>query len=118
MDGARSVNEDWLISKSIAIPSGLKEAFFSFETDGRFTGLPLEVYVTDNYTGSVSSTSWTRKTAVLDTDLNAYAGFVNSGKIDVSEFKGKNLFIAFKYSSVAGSSTTWEIDNVEVKGVQ
>ncbi len=118
MDGARSVNEDWLISKSIAIPSGLKEASFSFETDGRFTGLPLEVYVTDNYTGSVSSTSWTRKTAVLDTDLNAYAGFVNSGKIDVSEFKGKNLFIAFKYSSVAGSSTTWEIDNVEVKSVQ
>lgn len=118
MDGARSVNEDWLISKNIAIPTGLKEVFFTFETDGRFTGLPLEVYVTSNYTGNVSTTSWIRKTAVIDTDLNAYAGFVNSGKIDLSEFKGKNVFIAFKYVSVQGSSTTWELDNVEVKGVQ
>ena len=106
MDGARSANEDWLVSKKITIPSTYKEVFFSFETDGRYSGNPLEVYVTDNYTGSVSTTSWTKTNPALDTDLASFAGFVNSGKVDVSSFKGKDIVVAFKYTSVSGTSTT------------
>ena len=119
MDGNRLLNEDWLISKKIAIPASThKEVFFSFETDARYTGNPLEVYVTDNYTGTVSTTTWTKMTANFDTDLAAYAGFVNSGKVDVTSFKGKDLVVAFKYTSVAGASTTWELDNFAVKGIK
>lgn len=118
MDGARSANEDWLVSKKITIPSTYKEVFFSFETDGRYSGNPLEVYVTDNYTGSVSTTSWTKTNPALDTDLASFAGFVNSGKVDVSSFKGKDLVVAIKYTSVSGASTTWELDNFTVKGVK
>lgn len=118
MDGARSANEDWLVSKKITIPSTYKEVFFSFETDGRYSGNPLEVYVTENYTGSVSTTSWTKTNPALDTDLAAFAGFVNSGKVDVSSFKGKDIVVAFKYTSVSGASTTWEVDNFAVKGTK
>ena len=118
MDGARSANEDWLVSKKITIPSTYKEVFFSFETDGRYSGNPLEVYVTDNYTGSVSTTSWTKTNPALDTDLASFAGFVNSGKVDVSSFKGKDIVVAFKYTSVSGASTTWEVDNFAVKGTE
>jgi hypothetical protein len=122
MDGARAANEDWLVSNKIAIPSNYSEIFFSFETDGRYNSDPnvpsLEVYVTDNYTGNVATTTWTKKTAVLDTDLTNFAGFVNSGKVDVSSFKGKDLVVAFKYKSVDGFSTTWEVDNFSVKGVK
>ena len=118
MDGARSANEDWLVSKKITIPSTYKEVFFSFETDGRYSGNPLEVYVTDNYTGSVSTTSWTKTNPALDTDLASFAGFVNSGKVDVSSFKGKDIVVAFKYTSVSGASTTWEVDNFAVKGTK
>lgn len=118
MNGNRLANEDWLISKKITIPSEYTEVFFSFETDARFTGNPIEVYVTDNYTGNVTTTTWTKKTANLDTDLNAFAGFVSSGKVDVTSFKGKDLVVAFKYTSVDGASTTWEIDNFSVKGVK
>lgn len=118
MDGARSANEDWLISKKISIPSTYKEAFFSFETDARFSGNPIEVYVTDNYTGTITTTTWTKVSPTLDTDLASFAGFVNSGKVDVSSFKGKDLVVAFKYTSVSGASTTWEIDNFAVKGVK
>jgi hypothetical protein len=118
MDGNRLVNEDWLISKKIAIPSGYNEVFFTFETDGRYAGYPLEVYVTDNYTGNVATTVWAKKQAILDTDLVAFAGFVNSGKVDVTSFKGKDLVVAFKYTSASGASTTWEIDNFDVKGVK
>ena len=120
MDGARSANEDWLVSKKITIPSTYKEVFFSFETDGRYSGNPLEVYVTDNYTGSVSTTSWTKTNPALDTDLANFAGFVNSGKVDISSFKGKDIVVAFKYTSTSTSvpSTTWEVDNFAVKGTK
>lgn len=114
-------NEDWLISKKITIPaSTYKEVFFSFESEGRSSssGNPLEVYVTDNYTGSVSTTVWTKMVVNLDTDLANFAGFVNSGKVNVSSFKGKDLVVAFKYISTATASTTWEIDNFSVKGLK
>lgn len=119
MNGNRSANEDWLISKKITIPaSGYQKNYFSFETDGNFQGNPLEVYITDNYTGSVATTTWTKVNASLDTDLGGFNGFVNSGLIDVTAFKGKDLVVAFKYTSVNGASTTWEIDNFAVKGLK
>lgn len=120
MDGKGSANEDWLVSKKITIPSTYKEVFFSFETDGRNVGSLLEVYVTDNYTGSVSTTSWTKTNPALDTDLANFAGFVNSGKVDISSFKGKDIVVAFKYTSTSTSvpSTTWEVDNFAVKGAK
>ena len=120
MDGKGSANEDWLVSKKITIPSTYKEIFFSFETDGRNAGSLLEVYITDNYTGSVSTTSWTKTNPALDTDLANFAGFVNSGKVDISSFKGKDIVVAFKYTSTSTSvpSTTWEVDNFAVKGTK
>lgn len=117
-DGGRQANEDWLISNAISL-KGYKDVFFSFETDGRFSGNPLEVYVTDNYTGDVKTTSWTKASnAIFDTDLAGFAGFVSSGKISLANFAGKDIRVAFKYTSVNGSSTTWELDNFEVKGVK
>jgi hypothetical protein len=118
LDGNRADNDDWLISKKWAIPAtGYQKVYFSFETDGNYQGNPLEVYVTDNYTGDVK-TNWTKVNAVLDTDLGGFNGFVNSGLIDVSAFKGKDLIVAFRYTSVQGASTRWEVDNFSVKGLK
>lgn len=116
-DGKRNANTDWLISPEISLVD-FKEAFVSFETDGRYSGNPLEFYLTENYTGDASTTSWTKLNATLDTDMNAYAGFVSSGKIDLTPYSGKKLRFAFKYTSVQGNSTSWEIDNFLVKGVR
>ena len=107
-----------MISKKWAIPAtGYQKVYFSFETDGNYQGNPLEVYVTDNYTGDVK-TNWTQVNAVLDTDLGGFNGFVNSGLIDVSAFKGKDLIVAFRYTSAQGASTRWEVDNFSVKGLK
>ena len=122
IDGGRSANVDWLISKKITVPSDFSGVFMYFQTDGRYnsaSGVPsLEVYVTENYTGNVDTTVWTRKTARLDGDLNSFGRFIGSSKIDVTDFKGKDLVVAFKYTSVAGFSTTWELDNFSVKGMK
>ena len=95
---------------------GYTDAFFSFQTDARYSGNPIEVYVTENYSGTPSTTSWTKVTPTLDTDLNSFGGFVDSGQVSLKAFAGKNVVVAFKYTSVAGASTTWEIDNFIVKG--
>ncbi len=118
MDGNRVANEDWLISKKVSLSGGYNDAFFSFETDARYTGNALEVYVTDNYTGSVSTTTWTKVDPILDTDLAAYAGFVSSGRVSLNAFLNKEVVVAFKYTSVAGASTTYELDNFAVKATK
>lgn len=115
-DGSRQANEDWLISNAISL-TGYKDTFFQFETDGRYSGNPLEVYITENYTGDVNTTNWIKAdNAIFDTDLSNFNGFVGSGRISLANFEGKSIRIAFKYTSVQGASTTWELDNVEVKG--
>lgn len=110
-------NEDWLISKPITL-AGYKNYYLSFETDGRASvpSNPLEVYVTDNYTGNYATTTWTKLNPTLDPDMTKFAPFVNSGKLDISNFAGKNVVVAFKYTSTATASATWELDNVKVRG--
>lgn len=110
-------NEDWLISKPITL-AGYKNYYLSFETDGRASvqSDQLEVYVTDNYTGSLDPKNWTKLNPTLDSDMSKFAPFVSSGKLDISNFAGKNVVVAFKYTSTATASATWELDNVKVRG--
>ncbi len=117
MDGNRLANEDWLVSPKVSL-AGMKDVYLSFETDGRFTGNPLEVYVTENYSGNPATTTWVKLNATVDTDLTNFAGFVSSGRVSLNNYLNKEVTIAFKYTSVAGASTTWELDNVAVKGTK
>lgn len=118
MDGKRLANEDWLVlAKPVAL-AGYTDAFLTFETDGRYTGSTFEVFATDNYTGTPSTTTWTKLNPILDTDLNAFAAWVPSGSVSLKQFAGKNVTVAFKYTSVAGASTTWELDNFIIKGTK
>ena len=118
MDGNRQANEDWLISKPVSLSGGFTEAFFSFETDARYSGNSLEVFVTDNYTGSVTTTTWTQVNPILDIDYDAFAGFVGSGRVSLNTFLNKNVVVAFKYTSVSGASRTYEVDNFTVKATR
>lgn len=113
--GVNNVNEDWLISKPISL-NNLTAASLSFETDGRYNGAPLEVYVTENYTGTPSTTTWTQLNPTLDTNLTSFNTWTNSGNLSLNAFLNKSVRIAFKYTSSSTASTTWEVDNVKVKG--
>lgn len=116
MDGKRLANEDWLVLAKPVSLAGYSDAALSFETDARFNGNAIEVFVTENYTGTPSTTTWMKLNPTLDTDLNAFAGWVSSGSVSLKPFAGKSVTVAFKYTSVAGTSTTWEIDNFTIKG--
>ncbi|WP_332028838.1 DUF5689 domain-containing protein [Kaistella sp.] len=113
VNGINNANEDWLISKEIDM-SGMSQINLTFDSDVRYSGTPLKAFVTDNYTGSPATTSWTELSPVWDTNSGAF-GFVNSGNVSLNSFVGKKVRIAFKYVSTTSAANTWEIDNVKVK---
>ena len=44
--------------------------------------------------------------------------FVSSGDVDLSQFAGKKIQIAFHYTSTTSVAGTWEISDIAVKGVK
>lgn len=114
--GGNNLNEDWLISKSVSLV-GKTKAAVSFTSDVRYNGNALQVYATENYTGNPATTNWVLLPATLDTNSGAFGDWVSSGNVDLSAFLGKNVRIAFKYTSTTSAAATWEIDDFRIKGL-
>jgi len=112
--GSSNANEDWLISKSVSL-AGKTKAIVNFTTDVRYAGNALQVYATENYTGDPTTTTWVQLPATLDTNTAAFGDWVSSGNVDLAAFLGKNVRIAFKYTSTTSASATWEIDDFKIK---
>lgn len=110
-----NTNEDWLISKSISLV-GKTKAAVNFTSDVRYSGPALQVYATENYTGNPATTTWVALPVLLDTNTAAFGDWVSSGNVDLSAFLGKNVRIAFKYTSTPSAAATWEIDDFKIKG--
>lgn len=111
--GSAIENEDWLVSNAISL-TGYTTYFLNFDSDVRYNGSPLELYVTDNYTNNPSTTTWTKLNATFDTNSGSF-GFVNSGNVDLSSYAGKTIRIAYKYTSTSSAASTWEVDNLKIK---
>jgi len=119
-NGGNNTNEDWLISPSQDLTS-LTTAYLSFDNAYKFTGDPIKVYISNNYSGSGSpyatGVTWTEliiPASGLSTGNYAYA---NSGYLDITSFTGagnNNVYVAFKYTSSTSAGSTWEIDNVKI----
>jgi len=113
--GGNNVNEDWLISKALNL-SGFNTISLTFETAAKYSGNPLQCYISTNYSGSGApgAASWTLLPATYDQSNNFT--FTGSGTIDLSAYKNQQVYIAFKYTSTSSAAATWELDNVKVFG--
>jgi len=107
-------NEDWLISKALGL-NGFSVITLSFESASKYSGNKLQTYVSTDYTGTgdPNAATWTLIPAVYDASGNFT--FTASGDIDLSSYKNKTVYIAFKYTSTTSAAATWELDNVKVK---
>ena len=96
--------------------TGVTSATLTFQTVKRYAGNDIQVFMSTNYTGGNPNTNgtWTQLSAALDTNINSWSSWTNSGDVDVSAAAGGTLYIAFKYTSTTSASSTWEVDNVEV----
>jgi len=120
VSGDAAANEDWLISPAFDISSA-ENPILTFSSRRRFNDTetePMTVYITTNYTGDVSTTTWSKLSPALDTNTaDSFTGWVVSGDVNLSAYTGSNVRIAFKYKSSSntnGTASYWDIDNISV----
>lgn len=111
----------WMIAPQIDL-SVASSPFITFESaDGYDNGATLQFYVSTDYTGSVTpwTSTWTELTFTHPPSTNPqYSAFVSSGKIDLSDYIGSTLYLAWVYKgadpagTTSDKTTTWEVDNV------
>lgn len=103
--------ETWLVSPTIDLTSS-SNPVMSMRSDYNYTGDPLIAYITTNYTGDVTTTSWT--VLPISLDVTSGWGFVSSGDFSLSSYIGSNVTIAFKYTGSNSNGSTWEIDDIRI----
>ncbi len=118
--GVNNANEDWLISPSLDFTS-FSSIILKFSSAMKFATIAdnsLKFFISSDYTsGDPTTATWTEFTvANLPAGINWT--FVPSGDIDLSAtgVTGSNVHIAFKYTSTASVSASWELTNIVIKG--
>ena len=115
--GANYANEDWLISPSMDFTTCTDQIFTFFSAVGYSTSEPqLTVHISTDYDGHNPSTAtWTKLNPILATSPPNLA-WTNSSAVDVSDFTGDNVHVAFVYICGTDPAETWEIDNIMISG--
>ncbi|MAB58481.1 MAG: hypothetical protein CL524_13190 [Aequorivita sp.] len=109
--------EVWLVTPGLILPSGSSPTL-SFETnDGFNNGAALTVKVSTDFTGDVTTATWTNLSATISSGNSSGYGdeFTPSGDVDLSAYAGQVVYIAYQYEGASnGTTTTYQIDNVSV----
>lgn len=109
-------NETWLISPEISFAGTDTLEFNSSQAFWDHNG--LTVWISTDFTGSVSSATWTQVTCTLAGSGDGNYTWVPSGKIDIQSYVGGtsysgNYVIAFKYLGTDGATdTNYQIDDI------
>lgn len=116
-------NEDWLISPAINLSQtdNVKLTFSHSRGGAALVNVGVaegwyKVFATADYTGDPATTAWTELEGFNQT-LPAAWQYITSGELLIPEVaKSAHSRIAFRYSSSATQSATWEIRNVKITG--
>ncbi|MEO0732916.1 MAG: choice-of-anchor I family protein, partial [Bacteroidota bacterium] len=108
-------SDDWLISPELNLATATA-ASFSFESTSNFDGPDLKVLVATDYAGDSTLATWTDLTAQATLSPGGNVD-TPSGNIDLADFLGETIVIAFQYTSTApgaGGGKRWQVDDVVV----
>ena len=118
-DGSNNTaSEAWYISPAMDM-SNTSSSTMSFDNDCNYTGDPLQLLVSTDYTGvgDPNNATWVDISSQVSWDPNTNAwGFHGSGNIDLSAYVGGTVYVAFKYIGTNSSGRTWEVDNIIITG--
>ncbi len=108
--------ESWLITSNIDL-SGASSPVFTFENTKRFAGDDIQLLISTNYDGSSDPSdaqfSWEDITDEANFDNNVGSwNMVSSDEVDLSDFSGQSIYIAFKYVGSDSDGSTYQIDNI------
>ncbi len=111
-DNGFNANEDWMITPAIDL-STVNAATLTFWTAMSYTGNPLEVFISTDFAGNVTTATWTPIQATL---CPGSWTWTESGDIDLMNYLNQNIYVGFKFTSTDTESATWEVDNILVMG--
>ena len=104
-----AVSESWYVSPSFDLSTSVNPVL-AFRNAYKFTGAPLQLMVTTNYTGDATTTVWSDITSSAAWSGGNFA-WVSSGNISLSAYQQAGVRFAFKYIGGATNGSTWEIDD-------
>ncbi|RZS99352.1 DUF5689 domain-containing protein [Aquimarina brevivitae] len=109
--------EVWLVTPEINLDGSTAEEL-AFDLQVNFdNGNILTVFITDNFTGDITTTEW----AQLDVTIprgpsGSFGSFESVGPVNISCLDG-NVRVAFRYKGAdPGPTTRYHIDNLEISG--
>ncbi len=111
-----NITESWLISPVVNLASSVNPVL-TFMTAAKFSGIPLEVLVSTNYTSGLPGTAtWTNVSGfnLSPNNPGSYA-WTRSCKIILNLYKNANTRIAFRYQSTTSGATTYEVDDIVIR---
>lgn len=113
-DNNNYATESWLISPVIDLTSETS-AYLTFEhATHKFSDISVVDEEATVWIKEESADNWTQVTGITYPSSLGWS-FVDAGDIDISAYANKKIQIAFKYTSTATASGTWEVKNVVVK---
>ena len=121
--GLNFENEDWLVSAPMNLTQtdNVKLTFSHTRGSAAVVNVGVtqgwyKVFATSDFTGDPATTQWVELTGFNQSIPTAWQ-FVPSGELIIPEAaKSATSRIAFRYTSSATESATWEIKNVKVTG--
>ncbi len=111
-DGGAHANEDWMITPALDL-STVSAATLTFWTAKDYTGPDLEVFISTDFAGNVTTATWTPIQATL---CPGSWTWTESGAIDLANYIGQTAYVAWKFTSTDSESATWEVDGILVMG--
>jgi hypothetical protein len=108
-------NIAWLISPEIPLDNKDRNLTFRSYLDFPDAGhVPGEAFITTNFTGNPSTTTWVKLTSAFATGRT----WTSSGNISLADYKGQSIRIAWKYTG-SGTDTnkdsTLQLDNISIE---
>nr|NQU93001.1 DUF5017 domain-containing protein [Bacteroidota bacterium] len=115
-EGTTFENEDWLISPMLDL-SDYKNEKISFFNAYSYNGIALEFKISMDYDGggSPKDFTWTNLTGEVIWS-GGFFSWTESGEVDISSYAENTCYVAFVFQCTATESSTWEIDNILLKG--
>ena len=114
VSGQNHAAESWLVSPAISL-EGVNAATLKFDNAVNYaspTGA-LSMMISTNYSGDVTTATWNELSLDQWPAGNNWT-FITS-TADLANYVGQTVTIAFKYTSTASASATWEVKNVVVE---
>lgn len=109
--GAKYASESWLVSPTVDLSEATKATLTFMHCDNNSAGVRTEemtLWMTE-----ATAENWEQVT-IPNYGAGTDYVYVPSGDIDLTKYAGKSMKFAFKYTSSAASSATWQIKDLKV----